>query len=418
MFGSDRQLEGESVRLIRGASITRSAVLAAVAVFAVGCGSQVSGSAARIEPDTANLDYGNYQTQPRTVGNAKSLNQGRAYEAQRLGDYVALPFEIDPAYVYDNRKESLVQPTQIVLNRKGLGRLIINDTFDEVAEDLVAGWLNSWATEPTGGNPRRSLNLSVLIFPDAKTAETVAPILENDDFTYNTDNEKVSITKYPKTYAHWRPSVSSIGSWTVHDRYVIFMKLDDETKAPDLPSLQAQVERALEVQIPLLDKFVPTPSDQIERVPLDPIGLVGRTLPSDPSAPVRAQPDGYFTGRGALSLFADPDAELLGTFAEHDIDLISFGDTVVFRSATEAGAKSQFGAWKAPDKDTKDAQAPAGLGDAAVCRANTYESGGEVRTSDYICYLQVDRYAVQIRNKNLQDLHQQVAAQYVLLTRR
>ncbi|MFD4433976.1 hypothetical protein ACFWPJ_32095, partial [Nocardia sp. NPDC058497] len=106
-----------------------------VSAAVVGCGSQVSGSPTRTEPDKSNLDFGNYQTQPRTVGNAKSLNQGRAWEAQRLADYVALPFEIDPAYVYDNRKETLVHPTQIVLNRKGLGGLIINDTFDEVAED-------------------------------------------------------------------------------------------------------------------------------------------------------------------------------------------------------------------------------------------------------------------------------------------
>jgi len=410
------------VLLNRGATMARVAVQAAVAVVVsatvIGCGSQVSGSATRTEPDSSNLNFGNYQTQPRTVGNAKSLNQGRAWEAQRLADHVAVPFEIDPAYVYDNRRESLVHPTQIVLNRKGLGKLIINDTFDEVAEDLVAGWLNTWATGPSGGEPRRSLNLSVLIFPDAKTAETVGPTLEHDDFTFNADNESVSITKYPKTYAHWRPSVSSIGSWTVHDRYVIFMKIDDETKAPDLASLTAQVERALAVQIPLLDKFVPTPSDQLERVPLDPTGLLGRTLPSDPSAPVRAQPDGYFTGRGALSLFADPDADLLNTFTKNGVDLITFGDSVVFRSTTTAGAKALVDEWKKPEADSKEASAPDKLADAVACRANTYESQGEVKTSDYICYLQVDRYAAQIRDGNLQDLHQQVAAQYVLLTRR
>ncbi|MFC4124782.1 DUF7373 family lipoprotein [Nocardia rhizosphaerae] len=394
--------------------------MATAAVLAAGCGAQVSGNAVRIEPDAAALDYGNYQTQPRTVGNAKSLTQGRAWEAQRLADHVALGFEIDPAYVYDNRKETLVSPSQIVLNRKGLGGLIINDTFDEVAEDLVAGWLNSWATGPSGGEPRRLLNLSVLIFPDAETAETVAPILENDDFTFNADNEKVSITKFPKTYAHWRPSVSSIGSWTVHDRYIIFMKIDDETRAPDLPSLTAQVERALEVQIPLLDEFVPTPSDQLERVPLDPTGLLGRTLPSDPAAPVRAQPDGYSTGRGALSLFVEPDAELLDSFTEYGVDLITFGDTVVFRSTTEAGAKNHFDAWNQPEDDTQAAESPQGLDEAVVCRANTYESSlnGEVKVADYSCYLHVDRYAVQVRNRNLQDLHQQVAAQYVLLTRR
>ncbi|MFD3705079.1 hypothetical protein ACFWUP_18235 [Nocardia sp. NPDC058658] len=408
------------MRLNRGVSITRVAVQATVAAVVaatvVGCGGQVAGSATRVAPETSDLDFGNYQTKPRVVGNAKSLTQGRAWEAQRLGDFVAVPFEIDPAYVRDYRFESFVPSAQIVLNRKGLGGLIVNDTFDEVAEDLVAGWLNSWATAPNAEDKMRKLHLSVLMFPDAKTAESVGPTLENDDFTFNTENVKVPITKYPNTFAHWRPSVSSIGSWTVHDRYVIFMKIDDETSAPDLGSLTRQVEQALAVQIPLLDKFEPTPSDKLERIPLDPTGQLGLTLPSDPASPVREQPDGYSTGRVALSLYQDPSPGILADFAEYGIELVSFGNTVVFRSATAAGANGMYQGLIEPDKDMKEVQAPSKLTSPVKCFANTYESQGETKTSDHICFMHVDRYVVQARNKNLQDLHQQATAQYILLT--
>lgn len=411
------------MRFCRGASITRFAVQAAVAgvitATVAGCGGQVSGSATREAPDTSGLDFGNYQTEPRVVGNAKSLTQARAWEAQRLADYVAVPFEVDPAYVRDARFDSFVPSTQIVLNRKGLGGLIVNDTFDEVAEDLVAGWLNSWATALDAENKSRKLHLSVLMFPDAKTAESVGPTLEHDDFTFNAENVKVPITKYPKTFAHWRPSVSSIGSWTVHDRYVIFMKIDDETRAPDLPWLTSQVEKTLEVQIPLLDKFVPTPSDKLEHVPLDPTGLLGRTLPSDPGAPIRAQPDGYSTGRGALSLFAEPSPDVLADFAEHQIDLITFGEAVIFRSTTAAGANGMYQEAIAPADDKQEVETPEKLPVPVKCFANTYkDSEGQVKPVDHICYLQVDRYAVQVRNKNLQDLHQQTTAQYILLAAR
>ncbi|KAF0848336.1 hypothetical protein FNL39_102484 [Nocardia caishijiensis] len=412
------------MRFCRGASITRLAVQAAVAgvitASVAGCGGQVSGSATREAPDTTGLDFGNYQTEPRVVGNAKSMTQARAWEAQRLADHVAVPFEVDPAYVRDARFDSFVPSTQIVLNRKGLGGLIVNDTFDEVAEDLVAGWLNSWATEPDAENKSRKLHLSVLMFPDAKTAESVAPILEHDDFTFNTENVKVPITKYPKTFAHWRPSVSSIGSWTVHDRYIIFMKIDDETRAPDLASLTGQVERALEVQIPLLDKFQPTPSDKLEHVPLDPTGLMGRTLPSDPGAPVRAQPDGFATGRGALSLFQSPSPKVLEDFSKYGVDLIAFGDSVVFRSTSAAGAKAMFQAdTTTDDPSVKAVKTPDNLPVPVKCFADTYTDGnGQEKVVDHLCYLQVDRYSVQVRNKNLQDLHQKVTAQYILLAAR
>ncbi|MCP2295571.1 hypothetical protein APR11_001989 [Nocardia amikacinitolerans] len=381
-------------------------------VGASACGSEVSGTPTRVQADLSKLDVGNYQTEPKTIGNAKNERQARSREAQRLADYVALPFEADPAYVVD---AWFIQP-HIVLNRKALGSLVINDTFDDVAKDLVAGWVNSWSTGGGPDTPRRTMNIAVLMFPDANIAKAVGPALEHDDFTYNRDNEPVQITKHPATTAHWRPGVSSIGSWTVHDRYVIFIKVVDDTAAPDLPSLVGHVERMLDVQIPLLAKFEPTPAAELSRIPLDPEGLLGRTLPSHPERPHRAEPDGTYTGRGAATLISGTD--LLDEFERAEVDLVSFGDAVVFRSRTSKGAEVLWELWQ-PSKHLESDEvlltAPSGVGDRAECYSDAPKEGSTL-TPMNICVLQVDRYTVQAYGKQLQDVHQIISAQYVLLT--
>ncbi|MGV9582235.1 DUF7373 family lipoprotein [Nocardia farcinica] len=383
------------------------------AVALTACGSAVTGTPVRVTTDPSTVDAGNYRVEPQVLGNAKNDKQARSVEALRLADYVVLPFEADPSYVQD---AWFVNP-HIVLNRKALGSLVINDTFDDVAEDLVAGWVNSWSTGGPPEAPRRTLSIAVLMFPDAATAQRVGPALEHDDFTYNIDNQPVPITKYPTTTAHWRPGVSSLGSWTVHDRYVVFVKVDDNLVPPDLPNLVGHVERILDVQIPLLDEFEPTPPDQLAKIPLDPTGLLGRTLPSDANRPPRAEPDGVYTRRGAVTLM-DGGAELLAELDRAEVDLMSFGDAVVFRSKTAAGATQLWRDWQFSthlDPDQTLVDAPDGLGDHVECLLDS--PSAESSTLDMnICMFQVDRYVVQAYGRNLRDLHQKMAAQYVLLT--
>ncbi|WP_405179684.1 hypothetical protein OG225_39000 [Nocardia sp. NBC_01377] len=390
---------------------------AALALGTAACGTEIPGHAVRVQPDTSGLDVGNYEVKPRTVGNAKNQRQARAREAQRLADFVALPYEADPAYVED----AWFVRTHIVLNRKTLGNLVINDTFDDVAKDLVAGWVNAWSTGGAEDAPRRTMNIAVLMFPDANTANSVGPMLENDDFTYNRDNEPVSITKHPNTKAHWRPGVSSIGSWTVVDRYVIFIKVVDDTSAPDLPALITHVERMLDVQIPLLGEFRPTPGADLARIPLDPPGMVGRTLPSSLESPVRPEPDGYYTGRGAVSLFLTGGADTLSLLKKNEVDLVSFGDAVVFRSRTVRGAEALWQEWRSSTRREPDqtiVASPAGLTDRVDCFAQHTGSDPNKYLIDNLCMMHIDRYVVQARGKQLPDLHQKISAQYTLLTSR
>ncbi|WP_238845874.1 DUF7373 family lipoprotein [Nocardia terpenica] len=382
-----------------------------IAAATSACGSDIPGTPVRQTPDLSQLDVGNYQVKPRILGHAKSLKQARVRESQRLADYVALPSEADPTYTQD---ALFALKPHIVLNRKALGDLIINDTFDDVAKDLVAGWQNAMGTATTNpGDKQRLMNLAVLEFPDATTAATVGPTLEHDDFTYNPDNQPVPIPKYPDVKSHWRPTISSIGAWAVHDRYVVFMKVTDDTSAPDLPALVSQVERLLDVQFPLLDKFTPTPADALPTIPLDPDDLLGHTLPTNPEEQLRADPDAVYTGRGAVAGMQGTSLDFLKT---GDLDQISFGDGAVFRSRTTRGARQLWQEWKPsthPEPDRKMVSPPKGLGDNAECFAELTKDGQTVDMN--LCIFQVDRYVVQTAGKQLQDLHQKTAAQYQLL---
>ncbi|WP_239476804.1 DUF7373 family lipoprotein [Nocardia arizonensis] len=380
-----------------------------------GCGTVVEGVPTRVRPDISALDVGNYQTVPRTVGNAKNQRQARARESQRLGDYVIQPAEADPSYTED----AWLLRSHIVLDRKALGSLVINDTFNDVAKDLVAGWVNAEATRADGDAPQRTANIAVLMFPTPEIAKAVGPTLEHDDFTYNRDNQPLTITDFSDTTAHWRPGVSSIGSWTVHGRYVIYIKVVDDTAAPDAAALIGHVVRLLGKQIPALDQFAPTPDADLPRIPLDTDGLLGRTLPSSPDAPFRPEPDGIYTGRGILTLLLHSGPETLARLRGHDVDLVAFGNAVVFRSRTAAGAEGLWRDWqlsKDLDDDQRLVDPPDRVGDAIECIAQYGGTTANKVLAGHLCIMRVDRYVVQSRSKQLPDLYQRMSAQYALLT--
>ncbi|MFJ9369258.1 hypothetical protein ACIRRA_33215 [Nocardia sp. NPDC101769] len=393
----------------------RAPLLCGVAVVlaaATGCTTSVPGQPVRQQTDPGSLEVGNYQVTPRVVGNAKTDKQSRIRESQRLSDYVALPFEADRDYAYECSND--VRP-HIVTNHKGLGDILINDTFDEVAHDLQGGWVDTWCTGSDSDDKHRRLSIAVLELPDAGRAAAVGPALEHDDFTYNVDNRAVTLPKYPGSKAHWRPNVASIGSWTVHDRYVVFIKVVDEmAAAPDLADLSARTERMLDVALPLLDRFQPTPADKFEHLPLDPDGILGRTLPTNPEEPMRPDPDGVYTGRGALQSLTDSDLDFLTV---GDIDLVGYGDALVFHSRTGTAARALWGRWD-PSKDTsgdrRSIAPPPGFPGDIGCFA-VLDHGNVVANQ---CNFHVDRYTVQVGALNVPELYQKTSAEYVLVTSR
>ncbi|MGW5385259.1 DUF7373 family lipoprotein [Nocardia sp. NPDC003963] len=383
-------------------------VVGSVLGSALGCGSVVAGEAVRGEPDLSGLDVGNYPTKPVEFGAAEDDEAARYREGQRLGDFVALPFEVEPGYV--NRVVGTGGP--VVLDRRDMQSLVVNDTFDEVAADLVAGWVHTWST---GGDPgsTQQLSIAVLMFPDAATAESVAGGLEYDDFTFNTDNRPVQLSKYPRGRAHWRPGNASLGSWTAHDRYVVFVKYEDRSGRADLPTMVRHTESLLDVQIPLLDEFEPTPPDQLDGIALDPDDLLALTLPKSPEIIAMSGPPDTFRGRGAV--YALSGITSLEFLEVGQVTSIALGESVVMRSETPAGAAALYENFR-PDPDaaagSRAIEAPEGIDGEVECFSR--QTAAYEKPSNF-CVLRAGRYFAQVEGGQVQDLHQKTSAQYALI---
>ncbi|GGL24148.1 DUF7373 family lipoprotein [Nocardia jinanensis] len=383
-------------------------VVGVVSTAVAGCGSVVAGEAVRAEPDLSGLDVGNYPTEPVEFGAAEDNEAARYREGQRLGDFVALPFEADPGYV--DRIVGTGGP--VVLDRRDMQALVVNDTFDEVAADLVAGWVHTWSTEGDPGSVQQ-LSIAVLMFPDAATAESVAVGLERDDFTFNADNRPVQLSKYPQGKAHWRPGNASLGSWTAHDRYVVFVKYDDRSGRADLPAMVQRTESLLDIQMPLLDEFEPTPPEQLNEIALDPDGVLALTLPKSPQTIAMFGPPDAFRGRGAVyALTGITNLDFLDT---GQVTGIALGESVVVRSETLRGAEALYENFRPGTNDSGGSrviEAPKGIDGKAECfsrQVAAYENPSS------FCVLRTGRYFAQVEGGQIQDLHQKTSAQYALL---
>ncbi|NKY56853.1 DUF7373 family lipoprotein [Nocardia flavorosea] len=372
----------------------------------------VEGEAVRVKPDLSGLNVGNYPTEPIEYGTAGDEETARYRESQRLGDYVAIPFEADPAFA----QRETMGGGPVVMDRRDMDSLVISDTFDEVAADLIAGWVHTWETEGVAGEPNttQDLSIAVLMFPDAPTAETVATGLEHDDFTFTTDNRPVQLPNYPQAKAHWRPGIASLGSWTSYDRYVVFIKYEDFTEKAGLPTMIQKTESLLAVQTPLLDQFEPTRADQLPNIQLDPDGVLALSLPRSDQEIAAFGPSVVFHGRGALSELSGLTS--LDFLDEGQVTEIALAETVVMRSKSATGAEALWETLRPESVASTDVEplaSPAGIEDGKVeCFTRKTE---QYETQSNFCILQTGRYFAQIEGAQVQDLHQKTAAQYALI---
>ena len=78
------------------------------------------------------------------------------------------------------------------------------------------------------------------------------------------------------TFQEGTQTVKELTASTSHGPYVLMQVV----RCPAGPDCQAQLAaRTLDLQLPLIDTFTPTEPAQFATLPLDPTGLVARTLP-------------------------------------------------------------------------------------------------------------------------------------------
>jgi hypothetical protein len=394
-------------------------VVTALAAFIfglTGCSTTIVGSPVRAAGgpapgavDTSLLDVGNYPTKPAALGNAGSDAVGRIVEAQRMSNFVTGPWEVDPALIGHYVSSGLV-----VSAAKNL-TMLSSDAVATIAEQH--GFINGFHSSREDKD-RKQLSNSVLRFPDPASATAAATEMVNSvlhaspDDTVLTGVAPVPIPGHPEALAasgsfqqvdstlKWQV----VKSFTPHGPYVLMQ--DAQTVVGGRDATAALVAATLDLQAPLIDQFTATAPADFATLPVDPTGLLARTLPiAARDAQIYQRAD--YQRRGILQLQGDP-VKSAALFTDTGMDQAAVGKTIVYQARDPAAATKIVDEFA---EEVKPSSKPAdGVNGLPASRCMQLQPGG------FYCLAAADRYAIEVDAGQLPDAKQQLAAQYLMLT--
>lgn len=353
-------------------------MMAVVVLGVAGC-SPVNGAAVTASP----LDVGVYPTTAVAVSVRPGI--GTVLEGQRMAANVVLPTDVDNAL---RRLESAT--TGPVPDAQGL-RAVIRARRAGIAQahHFVAGFSSARSTEgePT---PAASVVNLVLRFPDSGSAAAAA-----SEMAAAEPARPVAIGHHRESLALvvMMPRGVIVESFTPRGPYVLYQWVQIRSTLDAATGLIAGI---LDLQGPRIDEFTPTDPGRLAELPIDPTGLLARTLP--PAV-------GVYSAAGALHFERDPvrAAEL---FAAAPVTAVALGRATVYESESVSGATLL--ADKLPPGGTTAADAIAGVPDAACVDLGA-------GPSQYGCHGTSGRYMFTTTSADLQDARQQAAAQFLML---
>lgn len=386
---------------------TKVVCVLALLATVVACGGPDEIAATDAPVDLATLDVGNYPTQPRQVGTVANIDQGRFMEAERLGDYVPTPADIDPRFIHTNPSIASV----FLDAEASLGKIMAVDRFAEVAPDFIGGFVSSAETAPD--NMGLDMVNAIMIFPSAQKATTAAAELEKLDFGY-APNQPIEIPGYPAAKAHWQPDQQSIGSWYATGNLVIYTWLFDYLKiyveTVDKQALLDLTRKSLDTIVPAVAKFVPTPSTDLMTLQRDRDGMLGRTAPRT-REDSWINPPGVYAGRTARHFLSDP-VSATKMIDDFGIDLYTNDGAEVYRArdiAAAQGARDELGGL------TRKFTASASPKNLPSAQCKEYIGRQQRLAIRFYCVVSYDRYAAFVWSNQLLDAQQRISAQYALL---
>ncbi|OSC34416.1 hypothetical protein B8W67_06660 [Mycolicibacillus koreensis] len=361
--------------------------------------------------DPAALDAGNYPTEPRPdLGRAGDL--GVYVEARRMADFVTMPFDVDRDLTGGYSQGAI---NGVVKSASSLRSTLRISVPDGAANNFVNGFTVQRASAGSRGLYLQNTVLRYGSPADArvaadelagKGAKLAAPFDEDAP-----QDRHLAIPGRPESRGiAWEEKDHNLLIFTAHGPYVLVQQAAAENPdaAADL------VVRTLDKQIPLIDTFEPTPVDKIPDLPLDPTGLLARTLEPAPDQRDRLN-YGHYEPRGSLAFSDDPFADEK-LFAEAGVTEIVFNGTDVYHARDAAGAEQIVSAWAEDrEQDWDPADAIPGL-DGSRCHQQVIKPGTDDAESAYACLFTAGDYAVDVFAKQKTKLRQMAAAQYLLLT--
>ncbi|MEV6273856.1 hypothetical protein [Nocardia sp. NPDC051832] len=392
-----------------------ASAMVAVALGASACGSEQPVAAAALPPepviDLSTLDVGNHPTAPREYGTVKNMQQAKIIEAERMANFIPLTSEIDPRFKFGH-KVSLNSRVFFDPKHSNLGDAIKLDKFAEVAPDFVTGFASGGTTD----QEIQGIDLMnvVMVFPDEQKAAEMAVALELSDRSYNDQNVPVEIPKYPAAKAHWVPTTQSIGSWFATGKLVIYSWVYDylriAAEVVDQNELLTLVQKSLDVVVPAMAKFTPTPVDQLMNLQMDIDGVLGRTLPRIDEE-LNTNPPGVYTGLAGLHFSASPGTSR-PEWEAAGVDRYAQDQARVYRARDRAAALRLFEQQAQLNKTVRSAAAPKNL-PQAKCWEYVGKDKWVIR---FYCAVSYDRYTALVSSQQLLDAQQRISAQYALLT--
>lgn len=405
----------------------RALATAAACLAVAGC--TISGHAAPARLDLGVLDVGGYSKVPLDEPSVREEKYGRIVESVRMGEAIIDPVQADAALRFAVGLGIAALPTPVHATRR------LAEAVRPVLEQqgMIAGfWVSGSAQDDEDGHNRqtigsRTLSVTLLRFPDDASAKRAAAGIDAADFAVHPDNVAVKVRGFAEAHAHWRPTEPTLAATIAHGPFVVNVLVGHKT--PDLAALSGLAADAFTAQVSALDKFQPTPVDQVAALSLDRDGMLRRSLPLTtgtwPFPNVTVTPGSGVAnwsdlvietgvvygpwvtwlkyGRGS----SNPDKPRAEAFAQNGFNgLIRYTDPATARRAYGDGKVS------ATSKDVP-IDSPTGLPDVRCF--DTQQTSLSVAEVKFYCHLLYDRYVVGIFAASAQDVRRKASAQFALL---
>ncbi|MGO4444469.1 hypothetical protein AB4Z42_14030 [Mycobacterium sp. 2YAF39] len=395
-----------------------------IALLLTACGGAVDGTAVKSTTPTIDpsaLDPGSYPTTPRpALGQAGTDDVGRLVEGRRMAGFVVGPWQADPVLI-----QAGAAPAKVMDQRNQISQVIWPSMLTRFPSlPLIVGFVSERTS--SNANDTAMVRNAVLQYPFPETAAKVAEglaagalnIVVTDRAGGPVPTEPVRavpIPGHPEATAALmaRPEGTAI----VHELTVISARGPHVLiQVIQFATPERAVElagRILDLQVPLIDTFVPTAPAPLATLPRDPSGLLARTVPLKPGQG-DSMVDADYDPAGAMQLEDNPIAAG-AAMRDAGVDTVAVSQTTVYQARDAAAAQRLAQALGDDTAQRQAAQPAAEVPGLAGSRCVRIDGAGGLIPHHW-CVATSGRYTFKAVARELNNAHQQMAAQYLMLS--
>lgn len=358
-----------------------------------------------VSPDK--LNPGRYSTKPLApMGKAGTPERGAVLQAQQMADYVVGPWEVDKAMI-----DPYLDTYYVMSGPAQLSSLGPQATADAATRH---GMVNGFGSARENPDKAAMLN-AVLRFPDPASATAASRdmnVAASAQPISGAQPEPVAIPGHQDAVAStytYTPRDSDrprtfVRAYTPHGQFVL---MQFAQSVDGVGGASALVAKAIDLQGKLIDGFTPADVTALADVEVDPTGLLARTLPL-PTAEASPIKNAVYGPRGASHFQSNPVASTT-LFDDTRVTAVSMAGANVYEAHDNPSARMIINSFN------QEVSGMAGATQAAPV-PEIPESHCMAFPQAFYCVAPADKYAIEIRGAKFEDVQQQVAAQYIILT--